>query len=392
MSTTTLAGVRILDLTSYLAGPYGATLLGDLGADVIKVEAPIGDAMRQYPSSLPEESRAFLGGNRNKRAMVIDLTSAGGREVFLTLVERADVVIQNFRPGVAKKLGVDFASLSKRNPRIVFCALTGFGQSGPMAGHAGFDQVLQAMTGVAHAQGADEGEPHIVWGSVVDFYAAALVALSVSAALYNREKTGRAQEIDASLLRSALAMQAGRMVWAEKESREVQRDLKPGRLAGIHPTKEGYLYLQAQTPKFWEALCELTGLQELARDPRYDTMRKRKELEHEVVPRLRAALAKRTALEWEQLFGSNVPCAAVRTIEDMFEHPQVLAQELVATHDHPEVGRYRSMTGPVRMYGGADDQPDRRAPMLGEHTDEILREHGFDDAAIARLRAERSVQ
>lgn len=386
MALCTLNGVRVLDLTAYVAGPYGATLLGDMGADVIKIESPDGDTMRHYPSSLPGESRVYVGANRNKRSIVMDLKNPQAKAVFKRMVSDCDVVLHNFRPAAAARLGVDWPNLKAINPRIVFCNLTGFGNTGPMADSPGFDQVLQSMTGIAHAQGAQTGAPQILWGSVVDFYAASMLAMAVSAALFDRERTGEGQNIDVSLLRSALAMQAGRMVWARDESREVERDLRAGRLAGIHPTKEGYLYLQAQTPKFWTALCELTGLHDLANNPRYDDMKKRREHEDEILPRLRAALATRTALEWEAIFAEAVPCTAVRRIEDMFDHPQVLAQGLVSTHEHPTLGAYRAMSSPVVIDGGRGSSPDRRAPMLGEHTDELLRQFGVDDAGIRALK------
>jgi len=392
MASQALSGVTVLDLTSYLAGPYAGTLLGDLGANVVKIEPPGGDMMRQYPSTLRGESRAYVGANRNKRGIIVDLKTPQGLEVFDRLVRTADVVLQNFRPGAAERLSIHYERLVQLNPKLVYCSLTGFGATGPMAEHPGFDQVLQCMSGIAVAQGADEGVPHVVWGSVVDYYAASLVAMSICAALLTRDKTGQSQRVETSLLRSALALQAGRMVWADNEPRSVTRDLRGGRLAAIHPTKEGYLYLQAQTPAFWRALCELTGLQELAEDPRYDDMRKRKEREDELVPKLRAALAHRTAEEWEQIFQSKVPCTVVRPIEDMFVHPQVLAQNLVAHHEHPVVGGYRAMTGPVLFDGGRSDKPDRRAPTLGEHTDEVLMDHGFSAADIARFRDASAIQ
>lgn len=392
MASNTLHGVTVLDLTSYLAGPFGATLLGDLGADIIKIESPGGDMMRHYPSTLAGESRAYVGVNRNKRGMVIDLKQSAGQAAFYRLVEKADVVIQNFRPGVAQRLSLDYQRLRQINPRLLYCALTGFGNTGPMAGNPGFDQVLQALSGIANAQGAMEGEPRVVWGSAVDYYSASLLAMAICGALYHREKTGLGEQIDASLLRSALAMQSGRMVWAQDEDRNLDRDLKGGRLNGIHPAKEGHIYLQAPTEAFWASLCELTGLSRLAGDPRYDSMKKRKEREEELLPLLRGALQQRTALEWESRFGTRVPCAAVRSIEDMFDHPQVVSQGLVATHEHPTLGAYRTMTGPVQMDSGKGDAPDRRAPMLGEHTDEILAEFSFTSPEIAALRTERAVQ
>lgn len=392
MASKTLCGVTVLDLTSYLAGPFGATLLGDLGADVIKIESPDGDMMRHYPSSLVGESRAYVGSNRNKRGMVIDMKKPAGQAAFHRLVAHADVVIQNFRPGVAQRLSLEYERLNQLNPRLLYCSLTGFGPTGPMAGNPGFDQVLQSLSGIASAQGAVDGGPHVVWGSAVDYYSAALLAMAICGALYEREKTGVGQQIDASLLRSALAMQSGRMVWAQNEPKDLDRDLKGGQLNGIHPARQGHIYLQAPTEAFWVSLCELTGLTHLASDPRYDSMKKRKEREEELLPLLREALQQRTALEWESLFGTRVPCAAVRGIEDMFDHPQVVAQKLVAAHEHPTLGSYRTMTGPVQMDGGKADAPDRRAPMLGEHTDEILSEFGFTRGDIAQLRAAQAVQ
>ncbi len=389
MPLHTLAGIRVLDFSSYVAGPYSATLLADMGADVVKVEIPGGDMLRHYPSTLENgESRYHLGINRNKRGIVLDLKRPDGVRTCHELLKTADVVIHNFRPGVAEKLSLGFDMVKQLQPRIVYCSLSGYGLTGPSAGRPGFDQVLQCMTGIASAQGADTGAPSIVWGSIIDYYAASMTAMAISAALFDRERTGHAQFVETSLLRSALAMQAGRLVWAESEGRDVERDLKPGRISGIHPAKDSYIYLQAQSPPFWKALCEFTGLSHLVGDTRYDDMKKRKQREDELVPQLRTALAKRTATEWEALFGERVPCAVVRDLEDMFDHPHVEAQELVVTHSHPKVGSYKAMVGPVSIDGteGRDRSPERRAPLMGEHTEEILRQAGLDTGQIEALR------
>ncbi len=215
----------------------------------------------------------------------------------------------------------------------------------------------------------------------------ARVDVMVGAALVDRERSGRAQSIDASLLRAAIAMQAGRMIWARDEGREVVRDLRPGKLAGIHPTREGWLYLQAQSPKFWTALYELTGLDELAADPRYQTMTQRKAHEDELVRKLQTALLQRSALEWEALFGDQVPCAAVRTVEDLFDNPQILSQSMRVRHEHPTLGAYDALVGPVRIDSGFPASPERRAPGKGEHADELLREWGLSEDEIGRLHA-----
>ena len=385
MTRGPLSGIRVLDLSAYIAAPYGCTLLADQGAEVIKVEPPAGDNLRHYPSTLAAEGRAFLGINRGKSGMALDLKLPQAREVLQRLLRDTDVLVHNFRPAVPKRLGIDYGSLSERHPRLVVCAVTGYGESGPMKDKAGYDQVLQSMTGICAMQGTPQ-EPQIVYGSVVDYYASALLAAGVASALYERERTGKGRFVGISLLRSALAMQSARFVWAQGEPREVYRDMRSGGITGLHPTRDGSLYLSANTAHFWRALCELVELPELAADARYDTVRKRAEHAAELVPRLRAALQAHSALEWEVIFGERVPCAAAREIEDMFEHPQVLSEDLVATFSHPSVGRYRALSTAIRFDGAPAPAP-KSAPAFGQHSDQILATLGYDANEIAALRA-----
>ncbi|WP_175920862.1 CaiB/BaiF CoA transferase family protein [Burkholderia latens] len=385
-----LSGVRVLDLSAYIAGPYGCTLLADQGADVIKIEPPTGDNLRKYPSTLEAESRAFLGVNRGKRGLVLDLKQREALEVLFALVKQADVLVHNFRPSVPARLGIAYEQLRAVNPRLIYCAVTGYGETGPNKDKAGYDQVLQTMTGMCTLQGPPEGPPEVLYGSVVDYYAAALVASGVSSALFAREKSGEGQYVGVSLLRSALAMQSARMIWADSEPKDVGRDMRSGGITGIHPTRDGYLYLSANTPHFWKSLCELTGLTGLAADERYDTVRKRAIHRDEIVPQLHAALAQRSALEWEALFGDAVPCAAARSVEDMFDDPQVLAEDMVARFDYPGVGGFRGIKHPVR-FGGTPLPEPFAAPAFGEHSEALLREAGLGSEAIDALRASRAV-
>jgi crotonobetainyl-CoA:carnitine CoA-transferase CaiB-like acyl-CoA transferase len=360
-----LTGVRVLDVSAYIAGPYGCTLLADQGADVIKIEPPDGDNLRHYPSTLQPENRAFLGVNRSKRGVVLDLKSDEGLASLLDLVGVADVLVHNFRPGVPERLGIGYERLKALNPRLIYCAVTGYGETGPLRDKAGYDQVLQAMSGMCVLQGKPDGAPELVYGSLVDYYAAALVAAGVSSALYERERSGLGQFVGVSLLRSALTMQSARMIWARGEALDIFRDMRSGGITGLHPTREGYLYLSANTPRFWKALCELTGLPDLATNPRYDSVRKRAQHAAEIVPKLRAALLTRTAAEWEELFGDQVPCARARRIEDMFDHPQVLAEEMVATIAHPTLGTYRGVSHPIK-FGRTPGPAPFAAPTLGQ--------------------------
>jgi crotonobetainyl-CoA:carnitine CoA-transferase CaiB-like acyl-CoA transferase len=385
MRSGPLAGIKVLDLSSYIAAPYGCALLADLGADVIKIEPPGGDTLRQYPSTLAGESRAYVGINRNKYIVNFDAKSPLTTPILHRLVASADILVHNFRPSVPKRLGLGYDRLKEINPGLIYCALTGYGESGPFKDKAGYDQVLQAMAGICAFQGAAHGGPEIVMGSVVDFYAASLVAYAVTAALYQREKLGQGQYVSISLLASALAMQSGRFVWADGEPREVNRDLRSGGVTGIHTTKAGSIYISANTAHFWRSLCELVGLPELADDARYDSVRKRAQHADEIVPKIRAALAMRSALEWEQIFGDRVPSCAVRTIEDMFNDPQVLSQRLVQTFQHPTVGQYRGLANPIKF--SASEPREAFAPdTTGQHTDEILQQFGFSKEEIEDLR------
>jgi crotonobetainyl-CoA:carnitine CoA-transferase CaiB-like acyl-CoA transferase len=368
-----LSGVRVLDLSAYIAGPYGCTLLADQGAEVLKIEPPTGDNLRNYPSTLPGESRAFLGVNRSKRGVVLDLKKDADREVLLQLVRGADVLVHNFRPGVPERLGIAYGQLQPLNQRLIYCAVTGFGETGPLKDKAGYDQVLQTYSGMCDEQGQRGGPPEILYGSVVDYFASSLVAGGIASALYEREKSGRGQQVGVSLLRAALTMQSARLVWGEGEPRDVPRDMRSGGITGLHPTRDGYLYLSANTPHFWRALCEQTGLMALHDDPRYDSVKKRAEHRDEIVPRLREALAQRTALEWEAAFGESVPCAAARTVADMFDDPQVQAEHMVATLVHPTLGSYRGFTRPW-VYSRTPGPAPFAAPALGQHDDDVRRE------------------
>ncbi|MBB1631641.1 CaiB/BaiF CoA-transferase family protein [Cupriavidus sp. UME77] len=367
-----LSGLRVLDLSAYIAGPYGCSLLADQGAEVIKIEPPAGDNLRKYPSSLEAESRAFLGVNRSKLGVVLDLKQADDLQRLMALVRTADVLVHNFRPTVPPRLGIAYEQLKLVNPRLIYCAVTGYGEDGPLKDKAGYDQVLQTMTGMCTLQGKQGGAPEILYGSVVDYYGSALVAGGVASALYEREKSGEGQYVGISLLRAALTMQSARMVWADNEPREVGRDMRSGGITGIHPTKEGYLYISANTPHFWAALCEKTGLAELATE-RYDSVRKRAQHQDEIVPMLHRALADRTALEWEAHFGEAVPCAAARSVEDMFDFPQVQAEGMVTTFEHPTVGRYRGFSRAIK-FGRTPGPEPFAAPVLDQHGQRVKAE------------------
>jgi len=304
-----------------------------------------------------------------------------GHAALLKLVREADVLVHNFRPSVPKRLGIDHEQLNLINPRLIYCAVTGYGETGPMKDKAGYDQVLQTMTGMCALQGKRGGAPEIIYGSVVDYYAAALLAAGVSSALYERERSGLGQFVGVSLLRSALTMQSARMIWAEGESLDIGRDMRSGGVTGIHPAREGHIYISANTPRFWKALCDKTGLHMLHDNQRYDTVRKRADHANEIVPHLHAALTRHSALEWETIFGDEVPCAAALKVEDMFDHPQVLAEEIVGDIQHPVIGRYRGVTRPITF--GRTPGPDPFAAPVFKQADVL---QGDEEVAMQKAR------
>jgi len=384
-NTGPLSGIRVIDLSAYIAAPYGCTLLADQGAEVIKVEPPTGDNLRSYPSTLKAEGRAFLGVNRGKSSIVLNLKVPAARDVLTRLLMDADVLVHNFRPGVAERLGIGFDAMHALNERLIYCAVSGYGETGPLNKKAGYDQVLQTMSGICTLQGSKEN-PQIVYGSVVDYYAAALLAGGVSSALYQREQTGKGQFVGISLLRSALAMQSARFIWAVDEPRDVYRDMRSGGITGLYRTHAGSLYISANTTHFWTALCELIDLPDLATNPRYASVRLRAEHAQELIPKVTQALQKHPALEWEKIFGDRVPCAVALEIEDMFDHPQVLAENMVETYQHPSVGSYRGLTRAIKL-GNGQQAALRAAPSFGENSNEILSGLGYSMEDIQALRA-----
>ena len=325
--------MRVLDLSAYIAGPYGCTLLADQGAEVIKIEPPDGDNLRKYPSTLQAESRAFIGVNRSKLGIVLDLKTAAGLAALLRLVREADVLVHNFRPGVPKRLGIDYEQLSAINPRLIYCAVTGYGENGPMKDKAGYDQVLQTMTGMCALQGKRGGAPEIIYGSVVDYYAAALVAGGVASALYERERSGlgpvrrrvaAAQRVDDAV--GALDLGRGRAARHRPRHALRRHHRHPSDARGLS------LHLGEHAALLAERCARRSACRSWP--PTSATTRVRKRAEHaaEIVPRLHEALHARSALEWEAHFGDDVPCAAARSLEDMFDNPQVLAEG--HGHDH----------------------------------------------------------
>jgi formyl-CoA transferase len=370
-----LDGIRVVDLTSYIAGSYAAMQLADMGADVVKVESPDGDPFRELPG--------FFGWNRGKRSISLDLKTPEGREIVERLAGRGDVVMENMRPGVADRLGVGWGRLAELNPRLVYCSVTAFGSTGPGVERPGFDPIFQALGGVMTLQGFG-GPPQYLRTAPTDYYTAALATQAILAALFTRERTGRGQRVETSLLRGVLALQSG--VAVDYPGKPVLiRDNPTYRL--YQAGDDGWFFLAVGNQSFWVKLCKALGLEPLADDPRFGSWILRLRNNADLLPILEARFREKPRAEWlEVLAAHDIPAAPVQPLLDFFEDPAVRHHDLVHEYDHPEVGRLRMMGQPL-LFTETPTRDPGPPPTLGQHTDAVLRELGYTDADVAALRA-----
>ena len=375
-----LDGIRVVDLTSYIAGSYAAMQLADMGADVVKVESPEGDAFRELPG--------FFGWNRGKRSISVDLKTPEGRAIVERLATGGDVFMENMRPGVAERLGVGWTRFAALNPRLVYCSVTAFGSTGPGAERPGFDPIFQALGGLMTLQGFG-GPPQYLRTAPTDYYTAALATQAILAALFTRERTGRGQRVETSLLRGVLALQSGVAVdYPGKPS--LVRDNPTYRL---YQAGDGqWFFLAVGNQSFWVKLCKALGLEHLADDPRFGSWILRIRNNADLLPILEARFREKPRTEWLELLAAHdIPAAPVQPLLDFFEDPAVRHHDLVHEYEHPEVGRLRVMGQPL-VFQGTPTQDPGPPPLLGQHTDEVLREAGYDAAGIAALRAKKVVR
>jgi crotonobetainyl-CoA:carnitine CoA-transferase CaiB-like acyl-CoA transferase len=369
-----LEGVKVVDLTSYIAGSYGAMMLADLGADVVKVEAIEGDSFR--------ELSGFYGWNRGKRSLAVNLKEPDGRAIVHRLAQHADVVMENMRPGVVERLGVDYETLRAINPRLIYSTVTAFGSDGPYKDRPGFDPLLQAMGGLMTLQGFGEA-PQYLRIAPTDYYCAALACQAILAALFVRERTGRGQRVQTSLLQAVLALQSGLVV--DYPGHEVvYRNTPTYRLYQAGDGESFFLAVGNQS--FWVKLCKVVGREDLAQDPRFGSWVARRDHAEALMPLLESAFASRPAAEWVRILTDNdIPAALTQSLQQFMRDPAVLHHKMVVQYDHPELGPLSLMGQPLRF---SDTQaPDAGPPpTLGQHTAQVLRQAGYADHEIADLR------
>jgi crotonobetainyl-CoA:carnitine CoA-transferase CaiB-like acyl-CoA transferase len=387
-----LAGIRVLDFTRILAGPFGSMFLGDMGAEVIKIEEPAkGDDTRGWPPFVSGEATYFLSVNRSKKSLTINMKAPEGIAILEKLAARSDVVLENFRPGTMERLGLGYERLRRLNPRIVYCAISGFGESGPEAHRAGYDLIVQGESGVMDLTGFPDGPPVKVGNSVGDLVAGMAAAQGVTLALYAREKTGRGQKVEIGMLdvmASLLTYQAG-LYW--------NAGGRPSRRGNQHPSivpyevfraQDAYLTLGVANNSLWHKTCRAIDREDLARDPRFDTEANRVTHRDVLVPLLNEILSARPADEWlAHLEKAGVPAGKIKTVAEVCESPHLKARGMVVKLPHPKAGPITVMGVPVRLAdtpGAAAVSP----PLLGQHTDEILtRLLRMPAAKVEKLRA-----
>jgi len=386
-----LRHLRVLDLTQVMAGPFCCQLLGDMGADVVKVEPPgVGDQARRGMGfkMKGEDTAAFLAVNRNKRSVALDLKDDRARSAFYRLVETADVLVENFRPGVSARLGIDYEQLKDVNPRLIYASISGFGQTGPYAKRPGFDLIAQGMSGVMSVTGEPGGAPVKSGIPISDLSAGLFCAFAVLSAQIAREETGRGQYIDTSLFEGALALS----IWETAELWATGRVPQP--LGSAHRltapyqalrTRDGYLTVGGNNQRLWSRLCAVIGREDLVEDERFATNPDRMANIEALEAELESALGDRDTGEWvELMLQEGVPAGPINDYRQVFEDPHTIAREMVVEMQHPVEGTIRGLGVPFKL-SETPAEIRRAAPLLGEHTDEVLREVGLTPDEIAAL-------
>ena len=381
-----LQNIRVLDLSRVLAGPYCTMVLGDLGAEVIKVEPPEGDETRGWgPPFAGGESAYYLCVNRNKRGMVVNLKTEEGRAVLRELAMQNDVLVENFRPGTLKKFGLDFETLHELNPRLVYCSISGFGQTGPLRDMPGYDFMIQAMGGIMSITGEPQGEPMKVGVAVADLFAGQNAVIAILAALQARTFTGEGQYLDIALFDSQLG-------WlANVASNFLISGKNPKRYGNAHANivpyqsfqaSDGWFVVAVGNDKQFESFCEVIGKPELSTDERFSTNSARVENREILLSMLKPIFLETSVSDWLALIGDQFPCGAINNFEQVFAMPHVRERQMLVEMDHPTIGALPLVGSPLKMSGtpvGYHLPP----PLMGEHTKVILQEVlGFSDEQV----------
>src|SRR6266567_7533081 len=386
-----LAGIRVIDLTRVLAGPFATQSLGDLGAEILKIEPPGGgDETRRFPPFIAGESHYFLGINRNKKSLVIDLQQAAGADILRRLVAGADILVENYRPGVMDRLGLGYDHLAVVNPRLIYCAISGFGLNGPLSDKPSFDIVTQALTGALSINGARGHMPVKLGIPLGDMVGGVFGPIAILAALHERTLTGRGRLIDISLYDGLIGMLGyfAQLAFITGEDPPPMGSSHPNIVPyGSFPAADGSIIIAVLSESFWGKLCEALERPGLAEDPRFLTPTLRRDNRDDVDRLIAEVTRTRSVAEWqERLTKFDVPHAPVLGVTAALAHPHALAREMVVTAEHATAGPLRLAGRPIK-FPGAPQRPSTAPPTLGQHTVQVLREElGCSDAQITALR------
>lgn len=388
-----LGGLRVLDVTQVMAGPYCTMLLADLGADVVKIEPPGGDMTRRMPGAVGTDTPAFNAINRGKRSVVLDLKTTAGRDALAQLVPSADVFVENSRPGVMTALDLDYPTLAARNPRLIYASISGYGQTGPDRAKGGLDLIAQAVSGIMSVTGAPGGPPTKVGVPLTDLGAALFALTGILAALEYRRRTGAGQHVDASLVDAGVALS----VWEATEY--FAGTGVPAPLGSAHrmvapyqafQCADGAVTIGASTDLLFQRLCNALGHPEWPGIAEFADNASRVRHRAVLAERIESVTRQRPRSHWLAVFeASDIPSGPINSYAEVFADPQILARDMVVAVDHPTLGTMRTLGSPIKLSATPPDVR-RRAPHLGEHTEAVLREAGFDDAHIAALAQTRS--
>lgn len=386
-----LGNIKVLDLTRVLAGPYCTMILADLGADVIKVEAPGGsDETRGWgPPFQNNVSAYYMCANRNKRSLTVNLKTAEGREIVRTLVEEADVLIHNFKTGSMEKWQLDYTHLEKINPGLIYCSITGFGETGPDRHLPGYDYIVQGLSGLMSITGTKESGPLKIGVAMVDILTGLYSAIAIEAALLERERSGKGQKIDMSLLDAAVSS------LANVASNYLISGSVPQRLGNDHPnivpystfhTLDGEMIIAVGNNRQFLTLCSLLGIPEVAEQDRFHTNEARVKNREMLTPIIENQLRMRKMDEWIDLFSNhNIPCGPINTMDRVFQNPQLKAREMIVSMEHPQAGAIKLVGSPLKL-SRTSVKMERHPPIAGEHTDEILQQAGFSIEKIEQFK------
>ena len=383
-----LAGIKILDFTRYQQGPYATVMLSDLGATVLKVEPREGDPGRSLGLKADGWCAYFEAHDRNKRSITIDVRKPEGKAIVYKLVQEYDVVTDNFRPSVMKRLGLDYDALCKINPRVITATATGFGPEGPYAHRPSFDSIGQAMGGIMSVQGGGPDEPpEDVMGGLADQVGAMVFALGISSAIIAREREGIGQHVDVSLFGSQLALQTYQLTGMMRDGSQHRTPHRLMPTFTYYPCQDGkYLSLGILIPKWWEALCRVLDREELIRDERFEDAHRRQRNREALLRELDAAFQQRPRDEWlALLMDADVPCGPVNDYAALVTEPQALENGYITSIEHPSLGEVGVVGSPIKLTK-TPAEPAACAPELGQHTEEVLLELGYDWEAIERLK------